>query len=242
MKNNRIKILFFKFLLKYFGRLCPKDLFNRILEMEGIEIGVGTYFFDPNSVQIDRQRPWMLKIGDYCKITKGVTILTHDYSRSVLRRVYGEIIGEARMTSIGNNVFIGMNSTILMGAQIGNNVIVGAGSVVSGRIPDNVVVAGNPAKVIRTLDEHYERRKQAVVKEAKNWFDSYKDRYGHYPSEKQSGPFFPLFTSRESFDYSTDKRLKCNGDNMEDVLNDFKKSKPMFSSYEEFVEYIDNLD
>ena len=70
----------------------------------------------------------------------------------------------------------------------------------------------------------------------------WKDRYGHYPSEKQSGPFFPLFTSRESFDYSTDKRLKCNGDNMEDVLNDFKKSKPMFSSYEEFVEYIDNLD
>ena len=39
------------------------------------------------------------------------------------------------MTTIGDNVFIGVNSTILMGAQIGNNVIIGAGSVVGGGNP-----------------------------------------------------------------------------------------------------------
>jgi acetyltransferase-like isoleucine patch superfamily enzyme len=52
---------------------------------------------------------------------------------------------------IGNDCFIGMNSIILKGTTLGNNVIVGAGSVVSGNFPDNVIIAGNPAKIIRTI-------------------------------------------------------------------------------------------
>lgn len=134
MNAQRLKLLFYKFQLKYLERFTKRDLFNRILKMEGFDIGKGTIFYSPNSIVIDRQRPWMLKIGEYCKITRGVTILTHDYSRSVLRRTYGEILGEFRMTTIGDNVFIGVNSTILMGAQIDNNVIVGAGSVVAGGV------------------------------------------------------------------------------------------------------------
>lgn len=47
-----------------------------------------------------------------------------------------------------------------MGTQLGNNVIVGAGSVVHGKFPDNVVIAGNPAKIICTLEEHYNNRKK----------------------------------------------------------------------------------
>ena len=43
---------------------------------------------------------------------------------------------------MGENVFLGVNTVVLMGAHIGNNVIVGAGSVVHGHIPDNVVIAG----------------------------------------------------------------------------------------------------
>ena len=53
--------------------------------------------------------------------------------------------------AIGNNVFIGMKSTILKGVHIGNNVIVGAGSVVVKDVPDNCIVAGNPAKIIRYI-------------------------------------------------------------------------------------------
>ena len=52
---------------------------------------------------------------------------------------------------IGDNCFIGMNSIILKGTSIGNNVIVGAGSVVHGSFPDNCIIAGNPAKIIRQL-------------------------------------------------------------------------------------------
>lgn len=50
---------------------------------------------------------------------------------------------------IGKNCFIGTNAIILKGTQLGNNVVVGAGSVVSGKFPDNVIIAGNPAKIIR---------------------------------------------------------------------------------------------
>ena len=90
------------------------------------------------------------------------------------------------------------------------------------------------------MDEHYHRRKQNVLKEAKIWFESYKDRYGHYPPESKAGPFFPLFTNRETFDYENDKRLFCNGDNMEEVKADFRKGTPLFESYEEFIEYLKN--
>jgi acetyltransferase-like isoleucine patch superfamily enzyme len=52
---------------------------------------------------------------------------------------------------IGDDCFIGMNSIILKGTTLGNNVVVGAGSVVHGTFPDNCIVAGNPAKIIRQM-------------------------------------------------------------------------------------------
>jgi len=53
--------------------------------------------------------------------------------------------------TIGNNVWIGGNVTILPGVTIGDNCTIGAGSVVTRDIPDNSVAAGNPARVIRRL-------------------------------------------------------------------------------------------
>lgn len=52
---------------------------------------------------------------------------------------------------IGNNVFLGSGVTVLKGVTIGKNSIIGSSSVVTADIPDNVVAAGNPARVIRTL-------------------------------------------------------------------------------------------
>lgn len=54
---------------------------------------------------------------------------------------------------IGDNVLIGTGSCVLGNIKIGNNVIIGANSVVLSDVPDNVVVAGNPAKVIKYLGE-----------------------------------------------------------------------------------------
>lgn len=55
--------------------------------------------------------------------------------------------------TIGDNVYIGAGAIIMNPVKIGSNVIIGAGSVVIKDIPDNCIVAGNPAKIIRYLNE-----------------------------------------------------------------------------------------
>src|ERR1035437_5388123 len=71
-------------------------------------------------------------------------------------RIVGRIDfgSEPYLITIGNSVFIGNNSIILPDITVGNNVVIGAASVVTKNIPDNVVVAGIPAKTIRTIDEY----------------------------------------------------------------------------------------
>lgn len=58
---------------------------------------------------------------------------------------------------IGDNVFIGANSTVLYDVKIGNNVIIGAGSLVNKDIPDGVVAAGVPCKVIGKFEDYQQK-------------------------------------------------------------------------------------
>lgn len=105
--------------------------------------------------------PYLITIGDDVTITNGVIFHTHDGGVSILRKKYPGI-NVFKPTIVGNNVFIGSNTTILPGIKIGNNVVIGASSVVTKDIPDNVVVAGVPAKVIHSLED-FETK---VLKEA----------------------------------------------------------------------------
>ena len=84
-------------------------------------------------------------IGDRCTITHGCVILSHDRSK---KRFDLNDKGQGTVR-LGNDVFIGVNSVILRDVTIGDYSIVGAGSVVTKDVPPNVVVAGNPAKIIR---------------------------------------------------------------------------------------------
>lgn len=119
----------------------------------GATIGNNVTVYSAKNTTIDETSLQHIFIGDNTPITAGVIILAHDYSYSVLGNIYGELPRQQKDTIIGKNVFIGMNSIILMGSNIGDNVIIGAGSVVSGHIPSNTVCAGNPAKIICSLDQ-----------------------------------------------------------------------------------------
>jgi acetyltransferase-like isoleucine patch superfamily enzyme len=112
----------------------------------GIKIGKNTMI--SLHAKLDTHRGKII-IGDRCHITYGCIVLSHDYTAKLLGK--GDGTG---CVEIGNDVFIGVNSVILSNVKIGNNVIIGAGSVVSGDIPENSVAVGNPAKVIRKIQEN----------------------------------------------------------------------------------------
>lgn len=70
---------------KFFpNRIKSKELFEYLTE-KGIIIGKNTTFYYPGTILIDTQRPWLIKIGENCKITKDVIILSHDFSRDVYK-------------------------------------------------------------------------------------------------------------------------------------------------------------
>lgn len=223
-----IKALFPKF-------MTSKMLINHLKD-NGVKVGKGTFVFDCSSVKIDCSRGELLEIGEYVKITGGVVILTHDYSRSVLRRKYGEIIGEAKTTHIGDNSFIGMNSIILMGSHIGKNCIIGAGSIVRGEIPDNSVAAGNPAKVIMSINEYYKKRKKEYIKEAKNYAKIFYEKHKRVPTINDMGSFFPLYLDRNVDEIRKNRlRTKLNGDEEDQIIDKFLNSKKIYNSYEDFL-------
>ena len=105
-----------------------------------------------NTVVDETSLPF-IEIGKNCRITAEVIILAHDYSYAVLRPEYHCMPRKAGVTKVGDNVFVGMKSIILMGSQIGNNVIIGAGSIVTKDIPDGVVAVGVPCKPIGMFDD-----------------------------------------------------------------------------------------
>lgn len=107
--------------------------------------------------------PYLIEIGDNVRITSGVKFCTHDGGMWVLRNngmlqnadYFGRIC-------IEDNVHIGWNTIIMPGVTIGKNTIIGVGSVVTKSIPPNSVAVGVPCRVIKSIDEYYEKYKDKV--------------------------------------------------------------------------------
>lgn len=99
--------------------------------------------------------PHMISFGDNVHIASGVTFINHDITCLMFNHMEKDkkYAGKSGPITIGNNVFVGTNSTILYDVKIGNNVIIGAGSVVTKDIPDGVVAAGVPCKVIGNFED-----------------------------------------------------------------------------------------
>lgn len=115
-----------------------------------IRIGENTYI-SPKAY-IDHHKSFSVEIGDNCYITRDCIILDHTQEKQGgPLKLWGEI--EYGKVKIGNNVFIGVKSVIMPGVTIGDNVIIGAMSLVTKDIPSDVVAFGQPAKVIKRIDE-----------------------------------------------------------------------------------------
>ena len=139
---------------------------------------------------------------------------------------------------IGNNVFIGMKTTILKGVHIGDNVIIGANSLVNKNIPDNCVVAGNPAKIIMSIEDYYIKRKKAQYKEAEELVKLYRERYGKEPDERALHEFFWLFSNREDELPECWARMQKLVGNEVKTNEIFRKNKKMFKGMKEFLKNV----
>ena len=118
---------------------------------------IGKNFNRQSGTRMDPSHCWLISIGDDVTLANKVQILAHDDTS----RIYTGY-GRVGRVSIGNRVFVGANSTILMNTKIGNDVIIGAGSLVANDIPDNCIVAGVPAKVIGKTSEYIDREKERM--------------------------------------------------------------------------------
>ena len=131
----------------------------------GFHIGVGKNFFaNYNCTILDVAK---VTIGDNCQMAPNVAIYTAGHPVHPETRNSGYEYGKA--VSIGDNVWIGGNTVICPGVHIGNNVVIGAGSVVTKDIPDMVIAAGNPCRVIRSItddDRRYFFKKELIDDEA----------------------------------------------------------------------------
>lgn len=106
--------------------------------------------------------PYLISIGNDTTVSFNVVFVTHDASTRVIRNlpdgnpetvIYGKI-------EIGRNCFIGCRTTILPNVKIGDNSIIGACSLVNRDIPANSIAAGNPCKVICSLDEYRKKHEK----------------------------------------------------------------------------------
>ncbi len=125
----------------------------------GVKFGTGTRFTSKNTKF--GSEGYLIEIGDNVTITDGVVFETHDGGVGIFRKEYPgiNIFGKIK---IGNNVFIGNNVIIMPGVTVGNNVVIGVGSIVTKNVPDNVVIAGVPARVINNIEDY----KEKVLKKA----------------------------------------------------------------------------
>jgi len=144
-------ILFIKRRWDYYVR-CKGDRVA-FLRLSGVQIG--------ERCRIHRvfigSEPWLIRIGDNVTVSDDVRFITHDGSTRLFRQdypalnqrfgnIYGTIVIEA-------NVFIGAGAILMPNIVIGRDSIVGAGSVVTRSVPARSVAAGNPARVVKTVDE-----------------------------------------------------------------------------------------
>lgn len=146
-----------------FKRLIRKIKCSLMSDMEyanyiGVNIGSNCHIHTRNF----SSEPYLITLGDNVWINKDVCFFTHD--GIVPFREEGSDLDTFGKIVIGNKVRIAHGAYIMPGVRIGNNCIVGAGAVVTKSLPDGVVVAGNPAKVVSYTSDFLARASKSNFK------------------------------------------------------------------------------
>jgi maltose O-acetyltransferase len=112
----------------------------------------------PGSTRIDVSHCFLISIGDHCGFGDDCLILAHDAQMD-------EFLDAGRIgrVVIHESSHIGSRTVILPGVEIGPRTIVGANSVVTRTLPQETVCAGNPARVLCTLDEYLEKHRRHLA-------------------------------------------------------------------------------
>ena len=127
----------------------------------GFNITIGENFYTNHNVTIlDGAK---VTFGDNVFIAPNCVFSTAGHPIDSEQRAKGLEI--ARSITVGNNVWIGANVSVLPGVTIGSSSIIGAGSVVNKDIPEGVIAAGNPCKVIRKITEE-DKKKYPVFEDS----------------------------------------------------------------------------
>lgn len=119
---------------------------------QGMRIGKNNRIFVPGF----GNDLYLVSVGNHCTIAAGVSFITHD-GAGWLFTEQEPSLQKFGPIEIRDNCFIGLRAIIMPGIKIGPNSVVGAGSVVTKDVPENVVVAGNPARVICGLEMYKEK-------------------------------------------------------------------------------------
>ena len=133
-----------------FGRTGKKIYMEPVINFDyGYNIFVGENFYaNFNCTFLDVST---IEIGDNCMFAPNVQLYTATHPLHPVKRNSG--LEYAKPIKIGNNVWLGGGVIVTPGVTLGDNVVVGAGSVVTKSFPDNVVIAGNPARIIKTVEK-----------------------------------------------------------------------------------------
>lgn len=121
----------------------------------GVTIGEDNFLPDKKCWSSE---PYLITVGSHCQITAGVRFLTHGGGQ-VVRDIMPNFDTFGKI-KIGDYVYLGNNCLIMPGVTIEDHVLVAAGSVVTKSVPYGMVVAGNPAKIICSIEEYLARNKR----------------------------------------------------------------------------------
>lgn len=155
-----------QFLMKLKRKIFGGGYSHEELKSYGVEFGKNCHVL---TSKIDVHHGFLISMGDNVTISDA-RLLTHDGSTK-------KFLGYSRVgrIKIGSNVFIGAGAIILPGIEIGDNVIVGAGTVVTKDIPNDSLVVGNPARVIKTVSDYIEENKIRMTND-KVWNTHYSSK------------------------------------------------------------------